>query len=80
MTVGIADLYRRAEDALPIGWRLNGLQCASTGLAIDLRSRRWVAEACGPNEECLRLDRETPEGALLALTVHLRELDGNRSE
>jgi hypothetical protein len=80
VTIGIADLYWRAEDALPIGGWLNGLQCASTGLAVELRSQRRVAEACGPNEECMRLDRETPEDALLALTVHLRERDGNRSE
>jgi hypothetical protein len=75
VTIRLAELYRRAEDALPVGWRLNGLQCASTGLAVDLRSQRWVAEACGPNEECVRLDRQTPEDALLALTVHLRATD-----
>jgi hypothetical protein len=72
VTLGIADLYRRAEDALPIGWRLNGLQCASTGLAVELRSEHWVAEACGPNEECLRMNRVTPVDALLALTVQLQ--------
>ena len=53
---------------------MNGLQCASTGLAVDLRSEHWVAEACGPNEECLRLIGETPMDALLALAAQLRQL------
>ena len=45
---------------------------ARTGSGVDPRSQRSVAEACGPNKECMGLDRHTREDALVALTVHSR--------
>ena len=49
MTDDLARMYRRTEAALPAGWRLEGLRCASTGLAMDQRSDEWHAVAHGPN-------------------------------
>ena len=63
-----------AEAAKPAGWHLMGLRCTSTGLDPDLRSERWVAEACGPWDGCLRIEADTGEDALLTLTVKLEEL------
>lgn len=77
MTEPIAEHYRRTAAALPAGWRLDGLRCASTGLDAALRSERWIAEACGPLGECLRLEAATPEGALLRLAA---SIDGSHGE
>ena len=77
MTESIAEHYRRTAEALPAGWRLDGLRCASTGLAVALRSERWIAEACGPLGECLRLEAATPEDALHRLAA---AVDVSRNE
>ena len=42
-----------AEAALPPGWRLDGLRCASTGLAVEHRSEDWRAVARGPDDTML---------------------------
>jgi hypothetical protein len=72
----IADRYRETVRALPTGWRLEGLRCASSGLDPELRSERWIAEACGPNGECFQLEEESPHHALRTLAAQLRERRG----
>ena len=64
-------LLRSVHDALPEGWVLQGLRCASVGLLPHQRSERWVAEACGPNGECHVVERSTPERALRDLGAKL---------
>jgi hypothetical protein len=71
---GVADLWREANAALPPGWTLQGLRCASIGLTPRERCDGWVAEACGPNGGCERFQDESPLLALSALTRRLREL------
>jgi hypothetical protein len=75
----IADRYRETLRALPTGWRLKGLRCASTGLKPELRSERWMAEACGPNGRCVRLENESPHHALGTLAAQLRQVGGQPS-
>ena len=43
--------WATAQDELPPGWRLDSLQCASSGLAPDQRSADWIAVALGPQGE-----------------------------
>jgi hypothetical protein len=64
---GVDELYRAASVALPPGWHLNGLRCASTGLGEAQRSDRWVAEACGPVGACEVIERDLPADALREL-------------
>jgi hypothetical protein len=47
LTVAWADTQAR----LPEGWAIDGLRCASTGLAEEARSDDWVAMAAGPAGE-----------------------------
>ena len=69
----IADAWASAEAALPQGWFLQGIRCASTGLSVDQRSELWVAEACGPAGECEIVDaRSSPQRALEKLAARLR--------
>jgi hypothetical protein len=42
--------------------------------APEHRSDGWVAEACRPDGACERAEADSPEDALLALTVQLREM------
>ena len=41
--------WSATERSLPVGWRLDGLRCASTGLGEEQRSDDWVAVAVGPD-------------------------------
>jgi hypothetical protein len=66
--------WRGAMAAKPPSWRPMGVTCASTGLAPEHRSDGWVAEACRPDGACERAEADSPEDALLALTVQLREM------
>ena len=44
----LTEAWRRTEAALPDGWTLDGLHCASEGLALEQRSDDWIAVAIGP--------------------------------
>ena len=71
---------------MPAGWELQGLRCTSTGLQLHLRGSDWLAEACGPAGECVKVEAEGPAEALLGLAdkLHLRReelfLGANRAQ
>ena len=71
---GLTELWNAAIAAKPSDWMLMGVTCASTGLAPQQRSERWVAQACRSDGECLRSEADSPQDALAALTVKLRGL------
>ena len=76
---GLSQAWVEASAALPIGWRLDGITCASTGLTPDLRSERWLARAIGPHGEALAAEGNGAIGALSALTRLLAEQRGPMS-
>ena len=70
----LADAWNVAADSTPPGWHIEGLRCTSTGLEPERRGNRWLAEACGPNEGCLKIERADPAEALRDLSYELRML------
>ncbi|HEU5326355.1 MAG TPA: hypothetical protein VFV59_10775 [Candidatus Limnocylindria bacterium] len=68
-----ADAWNRAAAALPAGWRLEGLRCTSTGLDPSQRGDGWLAEACGPGDECIKVGARDPLDALVTLAERLLE-------
>ena len=50
-TDDIGVVWARVQAALPDGWSVDGLRCASTGLAPEERSDDWIAIALGPDGE-----------------------------
>jgi hypothetical protein len=76
---GMSKAWTEASGALPIGWRLDGITCASTGLTPDLRSECWLARAIGPKGEALTADGEGAIAALGALARKLERLRGSMS-
>jgi len=56
--------WNRATAALPVGWTLDRLQCASASLAAEHRSEDWIAVAIGPDGE-ERSHRATDAAAAL---------------
>ncbi len=73
-TADMTTLWRAAEAAKPSTWHLVGLRCTSTGIHPKQRSDRWLAEVCGPEDGCIRVEAATGEEALLQLTVKLKRL------
>jgi hypothetical protein len=71
----LTDAWHATKDALPPGWRLEGLRCTSTGLAPEQRGDRWLAEACGPRGACVKVEMGEPAQALAALTEKVRGTD-----
>ena len=59
------------QARLPEGWSLDGLRCASTGLAAAERSDDWVAVAIGPHGEERSARAPAPDEALEALAFRL---------
>jgi hypothetical protein len=74
---GLNRAWIEASAALPLEWRLEGLTCASEGLALQQRSDRWRAWALGPNGQ--RIEGDGPIAALNALALELRPLRGSVS-
>lgn len=73
---GLNEAWVRTSAALPLGWWLDSLQCASNGLAPHLRSDRWRAIAIGPDDERIEGEGGGPIEALNVLAVKLRERRG----
>ena len=67
----LAEAWNSAASGLPAGWRLEGLRCTSTGLRPSERGDDWIAEACGPNGECVTVQSNDPQAALATLTGRL---------
>lgn len=63
-TDALTEAWRRTERALPDGWQLDGLRCASEGLAPEQRSDDWIAVAVGPDGEERRVRASDPIAAL----------------
>jgi hypothetical protein len=59
--------WSRVQAALPAGWSLDGLRCASTGLTEADRSDEWIAVAVGPGGEERRARATDPVAALEGL-------------
>lgn len=59
--------WERTEAALPAGWTLDGLRCASTGLEPSQRSADWIAVAIGPQGQERAGRGQDPLAALSAL-------------
>ncbi|MDP9269998.1 MAG: hypothetical protein M3P14_03335 [Chloroflexota bacterium] len=76
---GLNRAWIAASAALPIGWRLEGLTCASEGLAPEQRSDRSRAWATSPKGERIEGEGEGPVSALNALARELVPLRGSVS-
>ncbi len=50
-TDDLGQAWSRTQAALPDGWTVDSLRCASTGLSPDERSDDWIAMALGPDGE-----------------------------
>jgi hypothetical protein len=59
--------WNRVQSALPEGWALDGLRCASTGLTEEERSDEWIAAAVGPDGAERRSRAADPVAALEGL-------------
>ena len=68
-TTDLSLVWAEVEGQLPPGWRLDGLRCASTGLAPEDRSEDWVAVAIGPGDETRTCRAADPGDALRGLTM-----------
>jgi hypothetical protein len=68
----LAEAWNTAQAALPAGWCLEGLRCTSTGLAPEQRGDQWLAEACGPDGACVKVESVDPDAALAALAESFR--------
>lgn len=66
-TPDIGAAWARVQAALPDGWTIDSLRCASEGLAVGQRSDDWVAVAVGPGGEERRARAADPAAALDAL-------------
>lgn len=67
----LGQAWRRAQEALPAGWQLEGLRCASDGLAPDQRSDDWLAVALGPGGVERRVRAPDPFEALDELVASM---------
>jgi len=70
----LARAYRATEQALPSGWQLDGLRCASTGVSPEQRSDTWRAIARGPDGSVLEGRGADPRYAMDDLVERLRAL------
>lgn len=69
---GLTEAWRGAMAAKPSDWTLHGVVCGPREIDPKVPGSGWVAWARGPNGERLQGDGTSPEDALLALTVELR--------
>jgi hypothetical protein len=69
----LTQIWRETQERLPAGWILDGLRCASTGLADEERSDDWIAVAVGPGGEERRFRAGDPATALARLADSIVE-------
>ena len=65
-------VWRATQANLPLGWTLDALRCASTGLLPDQRSGEWIAVALGPGGARQTHRAADPMAALTGLGAILR--------
>lgn len=63
--------WRATETVLPVGWHIEALRCASTGLDPASRSDDWVAAAAGPGGARLQRRSASAVQALAELAAAL---------
>jgi hypothetical protein len=66
-TNDLTAVWARVQAALPEGWQLDALRCASTGLAEADRSDDWIAGALGPDGQERQARAADPIAALEGL-------------
>jgi hypothetical protein len=66
-TPDIGAVWARVQAALPEGWSIDSLRCASDGLAVEQRSDDWIAVAVGRDGQERRARAADPVAALEAL-------------
>jgi hypothetical protein len=76
---GLNRAWVAASAAMPLEWHLDGLTCASTGLAPEQRSDRWRAWAVGPMGERIESEADGPVAALQALARDLRAIGRSKA-
>ena len=67
----LTEAWRRTQAALPTGWHLDSLRCASEGLAPQQRSDDWIAVAIGPKGREHSFRAADPVLALAGLAADL---------
>jgi len=76
-TMDLTEAWNETQARLPLGWTLDGLRCASTGLRPEERSDDWIAVAAGPDGERTEHRSSDPLAALAGLADSLAS---NRSD
>jgi hypothetical protein len=76
-TERVTRAWTPAQEALSIGWLLDGLHWASTSLREEDRSEDWIARAVGPGGEEREFRSADPVDALLGLARAIGEPDPN---
>ena len=71
--VDLTAAWSEAQAALPAGWTVDSLRCASTGLSPEQRSEDWVARAVGPGGDVAEAVAADPFAALSALQALVLE-------
>lgn len=71
-TDAVVAAWARVQTALPQGWIIDSLRCASEGLDAEQRSDDWIAVAVGPDGEERRARAADPVAALEALPAAIR--------
>lgn|GEM_PF-3961757 len=65
----LAEVWASAQARLPDGWTLDGLRCASTGLAEGQRSDDWIAVAISADGDERAHRSNDPAAALEGLAA-----------
>lgn len=74
---GMSKAWTKASAALPLGWELDSIRCASGGMSPEQRSDKWIAVALGPEGEEIQVEGEGPISALANLALSLRKARGS---
>jgi hypothetical protein len=71
---GLTAAWNATQAALPEGWTLDALRCASTTLQPEGRSDDWIAVAVGPHGEQRDYRGADASSALAGLASALKRL------
>ena len=71
---GLTECWRGAMAAKPSTWELRGVALGPREADPAIHGPTWVAWATGPKGERLQASGDSPEDALLEITVQLRGL------
>ena len=71
--------WDEAASSLPVGWRIEGVTCTSSGLGPAQRDDRWRATGVGPAGEHVEAEADSPVGALQLLGQLLSARNGSHA-